>query len=705
MNRQRVPELIVIAVVAVFALCAQSLFAQLRIVGSISGTVQDPTGAVVPNAQVVLKDTKTGITKETTTSGGGAFLFPDLASGVYEIIVTMAGFQRSLIPNVSVSTSHTTDIRVGLEVGQPTETITVVEGATQVLETSSQLVASTLKPKEVTELPLANRGNVLALARLAQGASPPNGGSTRYNNLPGGAVNVTVDGINDASNGFKSGGTVFFMTVPVRLGAVEEVTVETGGLGADSGAQSGANIKFTTKRGGEDYHGSVVWEPQTERFNANTWARNAQRLNRLLNRTQNYGGNFGGPVIPFGSWKKKFFFFANYERAYQPILTARTITVLTPAAQRGDFTYVATGTNQLVTQNVFALAAQRNPALPQTIDQHVAQILAINNQIPAHSTQIPDTDPNRDTYTWGAENNNYAYFPAARFDYFLTEKQQVTWVWNYRHNWQAGERRMPVPDISRTNPFRLGYFVWAAAIQSTFTPKTLNEFRYGVQHSGDSNASADYGPYYIVNGVPLRIGATLPGGSPTVPFIDQGNTTGRHFITTMYDTMTLTRGDHTITIGGSYRKTDWKDIAQVFPVPTYVTGTPNGDPLQVSTAFTTATLPGINPNELGNPLNLYNTLTGRVASSSFIKVVDPDTLKYDGFHNFTWTASRMGGAYAQDRWRVSPTLTLNYGLRWKYKARCMTLGTGGRPRSGEPVWSIEETFCSRELSRQQQPDC
>src|SRR4029453_14514307 len=112
-------------------------------------------------------------------------------------------------------TSQTTDIKIDLEVGKPTETVTITEGASQILETSSQLVATTLTPGTITELPLANRGNVLALARLSPGASPPSGGSTRYNNLPGGAVNVTVDGINDASNGFKRGGTVFLITAPV----------------------------------------------------------------------------------------------------------------------------------------------------------------------------------------------------------------------------------------------------------------------------------------------------------------------------------------------------------------------------------------------------------------------------------------------------------------------------------------------------------
>src|SRR5262245_66358062 len=106
------------------------------------------------------------------------------------------------------------------------------------------------------------------------------------------------------------------MTVPVRLGAVEEVTVETGGLSADSGAQSGANIKFTTRRGGRRYHGSIFYEPRSEQFNANSWTRNAQRQPRLYNRFHEYGGNFVGPMITFGSFKKRLLFFANFERRF-----------------------------------------------------------------------------------------------------------------------------------------------------------------------------------------------------------------------------------------------------------------------------------------------------------------------------------------------------------------------------------------------------
>ena len=230
---------------------------------------------------------------------------------------------------------------------------------------------------------------------------------------------------------------------------------------------------------------------------------------------------------------------------------------------------------------------------------------------------------------------------------------------------------------NRVNPFRIGgYFVWNVALQSSLSPTMFNEIRYGIQHSGDSNASATpgYGTYFTYNNTPLRIagqnltpgvsGQALPFGA-TLPYIDQQNVTGRHYITTIYDTFTKIHGNHTITAGVSFRKTDWHDTGEVFALPTYSLGTPSGDTLP-ATLFTTSTVPGDAPGDIPNgPAALYNELTGRVASASLNVVVNPDTKQYGGPINHTWTRSYMGGAWVQDRWRIASNLTVNAGLRWE----------------------------------------
>src|SRR5262245_66530301 len=110
---------------ALTILCSSSAWAQLRIVGAVSGTVSDPTGAVVANAKVILKDAQTGITKEAASTQGGTFLFPDLAVGSYVVTVSAPGFKTATLTNISVSTSQTAEVRVNLELGRADETGTV----------------------------------------------------------------------------------------------------------------------------------------------------------------------------------------------------------------------------------------------------------------------------------------------------------------------------------------------------------------------------------------------------------------------------------------------------------------------------------------------------------------------------------------------------------------------------------------------------
>ena len=192
-------------------------------------------------------------------------------------------------------------------------------------------------------------------------------------------------------------------------------------------------------------------------------------------------------------------------------------------------------------------------------------------------------------------------------------------------------------DSKLTGPYRLGYFVWAASVQSTFASNLFNEFRYGVQHSGDTNASAtaNYGTYNTYNNVPLRIGGSLPWGT-MAPYIDQANVTGRHFITTMTDALTWIKGQHTVRAGFSFRQTVWKDVNEVFPTATYSTGTPSGDPIPGS-MFTIANFPGILASSLpGGPASLWNQLVGRVSSTAYRTVVNPDTKQFGNFVQYNW---------------------------------------------------------------------
>ncbi len=139
------------------------------------------------------------------------------------------------------------------------------------------MISATVTKKDMDTLPLNGR-STLAFARLIPGSVAPTGGSTHFNGMPGGTINPTIDGINNASNGFKSGGTSFFSTVAQRLGAMEKVTVETAGLGADAGAEGGVSLKVITRRGTDQFHGSLFEQIRNDAFNANSFFNSVRGL-------------------------------------------------------------------------------------------------------------------------------------------------------------------------------------------------------------------------------------------------------------------------------------------------------------------------------------------------------------------------------------------------------------------------------------------
>lgn len=647
--------------------------AQVRITGAITGTVTDSSGLVVPGASALLKDERTGIGKQTVTNQSGSFTFPDLNFGSYEVTVTLQGFRTAVVRNVIVESSRTTDLRIPLEIGAVGESITVV-GATPVLEATTNTISTTLNNEALRELPLPGR-STFGLARLSPGVVQPVGGGTHFNGMPGGTINPTIDGINNSSNGFKSGGTSFFGTVRPRLGAIEEVTVETGGLGADSGAQSGVNLKFITKRGTNQYHGSMFEQYRNERFNASTYANSSRAIGKPKLRRHDYGGNFGGPLLPSGKLREKLFFFVNFEQEYIPGTGVQTNTVLTPEAEQGIFRYV-TAAGEQRTANLLQIAAQNG--FQSTPDSTIAALLAKQRQAQQNGSLRSTNSLRTQDLTWVEPTKQINNYPTGRVDFQISPN--VSWMasWNLYSQDNHGRRQWPLPDVPVQYMFHASWWITSTGVNWAASPRTHNEFRYGIQHSGDTTPNRGvefYAPNGLVNGRPARfalpfgLGGNNNGGNMVQ---DAAPITGRHYITTIYDTLTLLRGNHTWRLGGSFRQTEWRDTsldapgsAGILGFPRYTTGCATGDP--ALSLFNATTMPGFQTADQAAACDLYALLTGRLTRVQTGRGADVAAGQFSDFiYRENWTSSLMGGFYAQDSWRASPNLTFNYGFRWEF---------------------------------------
>ena len=662
---------VLLALVLTLATASPSA-AQIRITGAISGTVTDTDDAVVPGATVHLKDEGTGRSKDTVTSASGFFSFPDLNNGTYSVTVNLQGFQSAVYNKVVVESGRTTDLRVRLAVGGIEQTV-IVEGATPVLETSSNMISSTLNRKTITEIPLAGR-NVFTLATLVPGAASPQGGSPHFNGMPGGTINPTIDGVNNSSNGFKSGGTSFFGTVPARLGAIEEVTVETTGQGAEAGAMGGVNLKFVTRRGTNQYRGSAFWQHRNEAFNANSFSNNARGLEKNELRRHDYGGSFGGPIAAGTALRDKLFLFVNYEQEYIPQTATREQTLLKAETEQGLFTY-RTASGEIRTANVLQIA-QAN-GFPSTVDPIIGRMLAGHRDARNYGTVSSTNSLLTEELAWLEPQQTDNYYPTARLDYQISNNLAWMASGNFFRQDTSGRRAFPLPDLPpQLDTQTRAWWIGSTGLNWSINSNTHNEFRYGIQHSGDVIPYREAKYYEQLNGVLNGKGVRFPNSNAfplgLQPLAnDAAPITGRHYITTLSDTLTMMKGDHKWTMGTTFRFTDWRDTSLDGPgsagflgLPQYTIGMPTGDPAQG--IFSATSMPGIQNNDLANVRNLYALLTGRVSAVTTGRILDPATLQYsDSIYRENWTASKMGGVFAQDQWRMSPNFTLNYGLRYE----------------------------------------
>ena len=640
---------ILIAAICLVA-SATALAGQSRITGQVVGTVKDATGAVLPNVVVVLIDTATGASFETKSGPEGNFIVPNLQPGTYTLTATATGFQPLTLQQVLVQTSRSTDVVVQFQVAGVTEQLNV-EARSPIVETSSTTVANTVTNAEIAKLPLAGR-NILNFALLVPGTATSAGArDTEYNGLPGGAINITLDGVNNNSQRFRSGGTSFFVFAPIRLGAVEEVTISTAGLTAESGAEGAVHVQFTTKRGSNKFRGQVFDTIQSDKLNANSAVNAATGVAKNKLKQHEYGANVGGPLI-----HNKLFFFANYEQIYSPSESTQDRTVLTPEAQTGIFRYNALD-NTVRTINLLDIAAANG--LPSTIDPFVAQQLQLVNST-LNQGSLSSLNLVQNTFRFINEQTpNVNYYPTARVDYQASSTLAVRGVLNLHY------RDLPTnpqyPGLGRFNAgFTSTYYIFGGGADWTISPRLFNTLSAGYQSNYEEFNPGNTLAIYEPQGdrrvtLPLM---TSPQITNDVMPIPRNNP-----VYNVSDTLTWLKGRHTFTFGGTFRRTTMYESIGGAP-HTVTVGLGTGDP--AANIINTGNIPGLRTNDIGTAQSLYALLVGRVSTAGGTYFLDENTKEYGLNPAFRREQQNVGGLFAQDQWRITPQLTLNLGMRFEF---------------------------------------
>lgn len=309
---------------------------------ALSGTVTDPSGAVVPNAEVTLTSVATGATTTFKTGPDGLYSFPNLPRGAYELKTTAPGFQAFVQRGISLSLSESVRLDVALAVGTSVQTVEVTANASPLNFEDAELRQS-VTPNEIIALPLLVNGakrsapNFIILMPGVNIGTSDNPFSAHINGGMGGGDESTLDGVSMQEGLLNQSGMISFGDMPIAPEAVEEVSILTANYDPQYGKTTSAVINVVTKSGSNQFHGGVYEFHRNTSLNARPFGAAA----RGVDLENDYGAFIGGPAkVPKVLWtgRRKTFFFVHFG-GFRSIGAASkpTFTVPTDKMKAGDF--------------------------------------------------------------------------------------------------------------------------------------------------------------------------------------------------------------------------------------------------------------------------------------------------------------------------------------------------------------------------------
>ena len=676
-----------LGVMAVLLLSScMALFGQ-AVNGTLLGTVNDTTGAAVPQAKVTAVEAATALSHQATTNESGNFTFPDLQPGRYSVTVEATGFKKDTHQNIDLLNNSSTRVDINLEVGSATETV-LVTTQPALLQTDRADISTKLETRQVADLPLGTNRNFQSLLNLVPGTSPATFQHSQFFNAQS-ALQTQVNGLPRQGNIYQIEGiddnerTGLLQIIIPPAESIQSVDISTNNFEAELGRATGAVTNVTLKSGSNAFHGSAFEFIQNSAVNARSYFGGP-----LGHLSYNYfGGSIGGPI-----WRDKLFFFGDYLRTTDHEKISNTLTIPPPQYYTPVNGFIdlsaplqADGTGQVYDP------ASGSGATPGSRTPFANNKIPINRVNPVSLGYLQAlgkvAQPNQPGATAANPTNNYVInLPFTKetnsfdikLDYALSGKDHISGRYSYQ---KVNVFQAPAFGSFLGGPVGGGFqgtgtqtaYSTGINYDHTFTPTLLTEFRFGVAHLRNTSQPSDYGtndattagvqgvniggqPFtrgqaglFIGNGVFGTAGSNNPliGYSASMPWIRaEANI---DFV----NVWTKVLQNHTIKGGVDLRRVR-DDLLQD------QTFSPRG-------AFTFSEN---QTSQSGAKTNVANDI------ASFLLDV-PSQVGRDLNTFFPAYRQYWFFAFASDKWQVTPKLTVDLGLRWEFYPPATPRKAGG----------------------------